>query len=128
LKVIVRSLCTESLALLGSPLAVPVSDRIPEFNVEAQCKATVDVDKSMGLSEPESLANCVRDEMDARQQLTAVWQSNPAPVRDRCEGEATAGGFKSYVDLLTCIQMADLANPQSTATSLKGASKNRNKK
>jgi hypothetical protein len=117
-----------SLALLGSPAVIPVSDRVPQFNVEALCKETTAVDKAMGLAEPQSFANCMRDETEAQQQLTALWSTNPGAVRDNCEGEAVAAGSPSYVDLLTCLQMTDLASPQSTGAPLKGGSRNRNKK
>lgn len=117
-----------SLALLGSPAVIPVSDRVPQLNVEALCKETTAVDKTMGLAEAQSLADCLRDEKDAQQQLIALWPANPGAVRDRCEGEAVAAGSQSYVDLLTCLQMTDLANSLSNSTPLKGGSKNRNKK
>uniref|UniRef100_UPI001BB46258 hypothetical protein n=2 Tax=Pseudomonadota TaxID=1224 RepID=UPI001BB46258 len=79
----------------------PVSDRVPSLNVEALCKATADTDKAMKLAEPQSAANCMRDETAAKQQLDSIWQATSVAVRNRCEGEATTGGFQSYVDLLT---------------------------
>ncbi|MBR0714033.1 hypothetical protein [Bradyrhizobium liaoningense] len=116
-----------STALLGSQLFVmPVSDRVPELKVEALCKATTTDDKAMGLAMPQSFADCMRDETAAQQQLIAAWGSASVPLRDSCEGEATAGGSQSYVDLLTCIQMAEWVKSPSTATRLKGASKTRN--
>ena len=117
-----------SLAMLGAQPLIPASDRVPTFNVEATCNGSAAADKAMGLALPQSTADCMRDEMDARQQLTTLWQSNPGPVRERCEGEAVAGGNESYVDLLTCLQMTDVANSLSTAAPLRGASKKRNVK
>lgn len=113
-----------SLVSLASMPAL-ASERIPQFNVQATCNASAAADKAMALAEPQSVADCMRDEMDARQQLTTLWQSNPGPVRESCEGEAVAGGNESYVDLLTCLQMADLASSSSSAAPLKGASKKR---
>lgn len=114
-----------SLALLGSQ-SVLASDRVPKLNVEAMCKATAATDKAMGLALAQSFGACMRDENTAHQQLLTLWQKNPGSVRDECEGEATAGGIQSYVDLLTCMQMADWVTPASQATRLRGASKNRN--
>ncbi|MCP3444646.1 hypothetical protein [Bradyrhizobium sp. CCGUVB14] len=119
-----------SAAFLGSQLfVIPVSDRVPELKVEAQCQATTATDKAMGLSESQSFADCMRDETDARQQLQTLWTATPGPVRDSCLGEATGEGSPSYVDLLTCIQMRQIASatPTDTAPKLRGASKNRNK-
>ena len=116
-----------SLVLLENQAAL-ASDRVPQLNVEAMCKATTATDKAMGLVLAQSYKSCMRDETTARKRLAAVWQANPGSVRDQCEGEAVAGGIQSYVDLLTCMQMADLANPALQAASLRGASKNQNAK
>lgn len=111
---------------LASPLAIPVADRVPVINVEETCKATAATDKAMNLDFPQSVANCMRDENVAREQLAAVWLTYPAPTRDRCEQEATLVGLGSYVDLLTCMQMTDPTKLAPTPP-LRGASKNRNK-
>jgi hypothetical protein len=44
-----------SMALLGNELATPVSDRVPQLNVEATCKATVATDKATGLDLAQSM-------------------------------------------------------------------------
>ena len=118
-----------SLALLGSQSVIPVSDRVPKLNVEALCKATAADDKANGIVLGQSFEGCMRDETTAQQKLTTIWQANPAPVRDRCESEAMIGDdTQSYVDLLTCLQAADIVNPPAQAAPLRGASKNRNAK
>jgi hypothetical protein len=127
LKEVEMTIAALSAALLGSQLLVmPVSDRVPELKVEVMCKATAADDKAMGLALPQSFADCMRDETTAQEQLSTVWGTAPVALRDRCEGEATAGGSQSYVDLLTCVQMAEWAKSPSTATRLRGASKDRN--
>ena len=117
-----------SLAMMGGQFTVPVSDRVPQLNVEATCKATTATDKAMGLALPQSYEDCMRDENNALQQLHAVWLSNSDAVRNQCEGEATAGGSDSYVDLLTCVQMAGWDKSTPPTPTLRGASKNRNNK
>jgi hypothetical protein len=116
-----------SMAMLGSQLVTPVSDRVPKLNVEATCKASVATDKAMGLDLAQSYQDCMRDENAAQQQLASVWLANSAELRNQCEGEATAAGSDSYVDLLTCLQMADPAKPPAPVPALRGASKNRNR-
>lgn len=115
-----------SLALLGDPEVILISDSVPHLNVEALCKSTAADDKAMGLAESQSFADCMRDETTAQQQLGSLWAATARPTRDRCEGEAVAGGFQSYVDLLTCIQAADIVNASSPPSTLRGGSKNRN--
>ena len=114
--------------LLGSQLMTSISDRVPQLNVEATCKAIEATDKAMRLSEPQSFADCMRDETTAQQQLSSAWPTSSGATRDRCEREATVDANQSYVDLLTCIQMAGEASSLSPAASLKGASKKRNEK
>jgi hypothetical protein len=117
-----------SLVVLGSHLLIPVSDRVPELKVEALCKATSATDKAMGLALAQSFADCMRDETAAQQQLGTVWSTTKPTVRDACEREASSDDTQSYVDLLTCIQMTDMASALSPTPPLRGAGKNRNKR
>jgi hypothetical protein len=116
------------LSLLGAqPAALPVSDQVPSLNVEALCKSTSADDKAMGLAEAQDLSDCMRDENAAQRQLSTVWPLNPGAVRESCEIEAAAGAIQSYVDLLTCLQMAAWDKSASPPIPpLRGASKNRN--
>jgi hypothetical protein len=111
---------------LGSPLVMPVGDRVPIINVESTCKDSVAADNATNLALPQSYESCMRDENAAKQQLVTVWSTYPAPVRDHCEQEATLVGMGSYVDMLTCMEMSDPARLTRTMD-LKGASRNRNK-
>ncbi|OCK54468.1 hypothetical protein [Bradyrhizobium sp. LMTR 3] len=114
------------VAQLGSPLAVPVADRVPVINVEQTCKETAATDKAMNLDLSQSVESCLRDENTAREQVTAIWSNYSASIRNRCAQEATIAGMGSYVDLLTCMQMTDPATFSPTPA-LRGASKKRNK-
>ncbi|MBR0831141.1 hypothetical protein JQ596_37105 [Bradyrhizobium manausense] len=117
-----------ALSLLGHP-AIPISDRVPIFNVEALCRDVSADDKASGLALAQDASECMRDETLAQQQLSSTWLTVPGPARESCEGEAAAGGIASYVDLLTCLQMAGWANPAPPpAAPLRGASKRRNTK
>ncbi|MGV7213175.1 hypothetical protein [Bradyrhizobium sp. UFLA05-112] len=117
-----------ALSLLGHP-AVLISDRVPILNVEALCRDVSADDKASGLALAQDAGECMRDETLAQQQLSKTWLTVPAPMRDTCEGEASQGGIQSYVDLLTCLQMAGWDNPApSPAVPLRGASKTRNAK
>ncbi|OKO78031.1 hypothetical protein AC630_20120 [Bradyrhizobium sp. AS23.2] len=117
-------------ALSGARATTPVSERLPNFNIEGLCKATAADDAAMGLSLPQPVENCVRDETAAKQQLAAIWEQNAGPKRDSCEAEAAIGisDSQSYVDLLSCMQMAGIAGAGATTTTLRGGSKTRNKK
>ena len=92
-----------ALSLLGHPLA-PVSDRLPSYDVEALCGDGSADDKASGLADDAS--KCVSDETAAKQQPASIRLTVPAGPRESCEILATSGGGQSYVDLLTCLQMA----------------------
>jgi len=119
----------DRLALTGIQMAIPVSERLPSFNIEGLCKATAKDDAAAGLALAQPVENCVRDEMAAKQQLATIWEQNAGRARDSCEAEAAAGpsDSQSYVDLLTCMQMAGAVNTGASAATLRGGSKNRNK-
>jgi hypothetical protein len=123
---IVSFLSVALVSQFGSPLVRPVGDVVPVINIEKTCKDSAAADKQANIVLAQPLENCMRDENDAKQQLGAVWSTYPAPVRGRCEQEATLLGEGSYVDLLTCLQMSGPATVTPTMD-LKGASKNRNK-
>ncbi len=117
-----------SAALLTSQFTIPVSDRMPKLNVEALCKARSAGDKAMQLPEAQSVKDCVRDETDAKQKLSTLWGATSGPVRNRCEGDAVALGTQSYLDLLTCIQMAEDIKSSAPATASSGVRKKLNAK
>jgi hypothetical protein len=106
----------------GALWVTPVSDQVPKLNVEVTCRGSVAADKAMGLDLPQSFDKCMSDENTAQQQLGPIWYSYSAAIRTQCEGEATAAGNASYVDLLTCLQMTDGTTPNSS-TKLRGASR-----
>src|SRR5215471_18194352 len=51
-------------------------------------------------------ASCTRDETEAKNQLAKRWSSYGASEKKECVGESTTGGEKSYVELLTCLEMS----------------------
>jgi hypothetical protein len=92
------------LLLLFTP---PALGRMPELNVKAICKSRSADAKMMQSAPLESTADCVRNEEAAKQQLSTLWPSTSVSIRNRCESDARSLGTTSYLDLLTCIQMAE---------------------
>jgi hypothetical protein len=83
----------------GSTAFIVVAD-VPVYDVAPSCRAAVTV-------MPGSFEACMRDEQSARAQLAASWDRFAAPQRDNCvQTESNTGGPPSYVELLTCLQMA----------------------
>jgi hypothetical protein len=96
------------LLLLFTP---PAFGGAPELNVKAICKARSADAKMMQSPPDQSIADCVRDEESAKQQLGILWASTSVPIRNRCKSDSRALGTTSYLDLLTCIHIAEDTKP-----------------
>jgi hypothetical protein len=86
------------IAILATFSPIAVSDTVPKFDTVRECSfeggPSVDV------------ARCSRDEAAALRQLREAWAQYAGADRKTCTVEATIGGFTSYVDLLTCLEMS----------------------
>jgi hypothetical protein len=106
---------------LGVQLLSPVSETVPTFNVEPSCKGAAAASAQMVLAQ--SYSACMDEENQARQQLVSSWQSFSAANRTRCAAESSGQGLASYVELLTCLQIAGGVPGNMQPTTLKGASR-----
>jgi hypothetical protein len=76
------------------------ADEVPEFDIAQNCKAET---SEAGIEGP---AHCRSDETEAKNQLAKRWSSYSASQKKECVGETVIGGDKSYVELLTCLEMS----------------------
>ena len=88
------------LMSFGASLVLNVADELPNFNVEASCKA---VEGPAWRSRIRSSRASGRKRREGR--ARAKWTTYPPAVRSHCVAE-TMVGDPSYVDVLTCLQMA----------------------
>jgi hypothetical protein len=83
-----------------SPVAV--ADAVPKFDIMRECRfeggSTVEFDR------------CSQDEAAALEQLKLNWAQFNGVDRSTCLAVAMVAGFASYVELLTCLEMAREAN------------------
>ena len=90
------------IAILVAFSPVAVSDAVPKFDIVRECRfeggSTVEFDR------------CSQDEAAALEQLKANWAQFTGVDKSTCLSVATAAGFASYVELLTCLEMAREAN------------------
>jgi hypothetical protein len=86
------------IAILATLSPIAVSDTVPKFDTVKECRIeggpSVDV------------ARCSRDEAVALRQLQEAWAQYAGADRKACTAEAETGGFTSYVELSTCLEMA----------------------
>jgi hypothetical protein len=87
------------IAMMAMLSPIAVSDTMPAFNIVQECRFE---GGSTGVFD-----HCSKDETDARRQLQAEWGQFVAGDKSTCIVETTIGGFASYVELLTCLEMAN---------------------
>jgi hypothetical protein len=87
-----------ALLVCACAAAADAADQVPSFNTTVSCRGATASDGQM--------QSCVNDENDARKQLADKWAQFPAADRSHCMAETSIDGTPSYVELLTCLQMA----------------------
>jgi hypothetical protein len=90
--------------LVASQLFAIVSDPVPLLNVRPSCGAAKRTGDAV-----KDLNDCLHGEQLARVQLIKDWDHYAAADRSDCVQLSVAGGSPSYVELLTCLEMAQAA-------------------
>ena len=90
-------------ALSSASFAAEAADPFPTFDVAKNCKAEVAENSGIG----ETLESCTRDEEQARQELMPQWDHYKKEDKTTCVREAGLDGSPSYVELQTCLEIAD---------------------
>jgi len=104
-----------SMIVLSSQLVVAVADHPPKFDIARGCKvdSASAFDPNAGMNA--TIKRCMDDEQQAKDQLETQWLGFVNSDRITCTTEtvgekADAGATPpSYVELLTCVQDAQLA-------------------
>ncbi len=94
------------IVILATLSPIAVSDSVPQFDIVKECRFE-------GGSEP-NFERCSQDETSALGQLTAEWAQFAGADRKTCMAVTTASSFTSYVELLTCLEMAQGAASPNT--------------
>ena len=86
------------------PVVVAQAGGVPSLEFAQGCHAGARGDANF-------LATCMRDEQQARQKLSTEWETFPHADRTQCTALARlgGGGLQSYVELITCLEMAKAA-------------------
>jgi len=88
--------------LAASHLVLAVQD-VPRLNVEPSCQAAAVTTVRPGNRTADA---CLRDEQQARDDLKQKWETYSEADQARCLRLSNLGGTPSYVELLTCLQLA----------------------
>ncbi|HLG85540.1 MAG TPA: hypothetical protein VKY22_31445 [Bradyrhizobium sp.] len=92
-----------SFSLATEASAAQAADPFPTFDIAKNCKAEVSENSGIG----ETLESCTRDEEQARQELMPQWDHYTKEDRRTCVRETGLDGSPSYVELQTCLEIAD---------------------
>lgn len=92
--------------ILTASYLVLAADEVPQLDTGPSCRAAAHASTVVGRNED----SCKRDERDARGKLEQEWAQFTPSQRARCASLSNFGGSPSYVELLTCLEMAKAAN------------------
>ena len=88
------------VAIKGS-LAAAAASSVPALDTRPTC-----ADAAAEISLTRTVERCQESEQEARDSLASQWSSFPKADETNCAAETKIGGFPSYVQLLTCLEMA----------------------
>jgi hypothetical protein len=88
--------------VVAAPL-IAVAQELPKFDTTKSCQgafaAYTGADKAR-------YEQCLNEEKAAGTQISSTWAQWPARDRTHCAQLAALGGTPSYVEMLTCLQIA----------------------
>src|ERR1700730_11708189 len=95
-----------SMIVLCTQLVITVADGVPKYDIARGCRLDNTQAFDLNTGQNETVKKCVADEQGAMAVLTTQWSQFRETDRRQCIEEADIGGPPSYVDLLTCLQLA----------------------
>ena len=96
-------------ALLPAILAAHViltAQEVPRLDVETSCH---DAARAAVRASGDASKVCLHDEQQARAKLKTEWRTFNGGAQSRCLEMTRTGGPPSYVELLTCLELAKAA-------------------
>ena len=99
--ILIRLTTMLSVFLLGSQIVL-AADSVPKFDIGPSCRSAGET----AVIATRDTAACERDENNARATLEKEWSQFTLSDQVRCVRSVTVGGGPSYVELLTCLEMA----------------------
>ena len=99
-------LALSGFSLVGIALA---EDGPPKLDVGATCKSSASAEVRIGQSAGSD--GCERSEREAETDLKKRWSEFPSVAKKQCSEQWQAGGFPSYVEILTCLELASGTAP-----------------
>jgi hypothetical protein len=86
------------IVILATLSPIAVSSSPPQFDIARECRYEG--------GSTTILEQCSQDETAALSELKTKWATFSSVDQKTCTAETMIGGFASYVELLTCLEMA----------------------
>jgi hypothetical protein len=101
-------------AVVAIFVAAPaLADAVPNLDVEKTCRSAQVTNTS--ISDQANYDGCLRSERDAKKEAERHWGTYTTAAKRQCQDQFKAGGFPSYVEMVTCLELASGTVPtQST--------------
>ncbi|WP_375465951.1 hypothetical protein [uncultured Methylobacterium sp.] len=93
-----------ALAALAIPAGPARADAVPKLDIEKTCKSANQANVS--ISDNASEEGCLRSEREAKREAERHWDDYKPAAKRQCEAQFTAGGYPSYVEMVTCLELA----------------------
>ncbi|MEH3119255.1 MAG: hypothetical protein PGN25_17105 [Methylorubrum populi] len=104
-------LAAVSLCVLAG--AARADDGPPKLDIESTCKSAERAQVS--LDDNANKDACLNSERGAHADLKKRWSEFPASAKKQCSQQFQAGGYPSYVELVTCLELASGTVPSQPA-------------
>jgi hypothetical protein len=88
--------------MLAASHLMLVAQDVPQLNVGPGCKAAA----TTQVTETRDEKSCLAEEYAARDTLKKEWDQYTSPEKAHCVQLSQLGGPPSYVEVLTCLQVA----------------------
>ncbi|MGC5777271.1 hypothetical protein [Methylobacterium sp. NFXW15] len=120
-----RPLLPASALLITLGAGTALADTVPVLDVEKTCRSAQLAGSSV--NDRASYDGCLRSEKDAKRQAEENWNKFTPAAKKQCEAQFKAGGYPSYVEMITCLELATGVvpnqNPGDTAVGGEGTPK-----
>jgi hypothetical protein len=93
------------LQVIVSSHLILAADKIPELDYAPSCRGAAQAAALQNRNEDA----CLQDEKAAKAKLQEDWSSFSPQDKAHCVRLSRTGGFPSYVELLTCVEMSKAA-------------------
>jgi hypothetical protein len=92
-------------AIIAILIAVPaLADAVPNLDVEKTCKSAQVTNTT--ISDQANYDGCLRSEREAKKEAERQWGTYTSAAKRQCENQFKAGGYPSYVEMVTCLELA----------------------